>query len=100
MKPAEPVSRTFTASRIVGQVDAVGPRRAGAAGRASGRSADDAGEQPLEALDVAREHREHLLLADALAGLDAGVHVGHQGDRGVAHPQLAGEHGLGVRRSC
>ena len=62
----------------------------------SGRSAIALARSVPEAFDVAREHREHLLLTHPGPCLGTGVHVGHQGHRGVAHAQLPGQDGLGV----
>ena len=45
---------------------------------------------------VLGEDAEHLLLADRLLAVEAGIQVGDQGDRGVAKGQLAGEDGFWV----
>ena len=62
----------------------------------SGSRRDRVAQQAAEPVEVGREQREDLLLADALARLDAGVHVGDQRDRGVALPQLPGQDRLRV----
>ena len=62
----------------------------------SGSGGDRRGQQAAQPVQVGREQREHLLLPHAGAGLHPGVHVGDQRDRGVALPQLPGEHRLGV----
>ena len=61
----------------------------------SGSASTAAVRMPGEPLEVLPEEREDLVLADALARLGAGVHVGHQRERGVALAHLAGELRLG-----
>ena len=82
------------AGDLVGQLDAVGPGRARAAGRVRER-ADSRGEEAGQAVEVGAEEREDLLLPHSLAGLGAGVHVGHERERRVALAHLPGQLGLG-----
>ena len=79
---------------LVGQVDAVGPRRARAARRVRERL-DGGGEDAGEPVEVLPEEGEDVFLADARARLGTGVHVGHQREWRVALPHLPGELRLG-----
>ena len=104
-QPAQPGGRPAPAARPSRQVErellAVESRagtRSRRPGRAARRRRRPAGSRTP--VDVLGEDPQHLVVGDALAVLDAGVEVGDQRDRGVAERQLAGQGGLGQRRSC
>ena len=73
--------------------------RRGRAGRCSrrlvGRAATVAASTSLSRSMLAAKIAQDLLVGDALAGLDAGVEVGHDGDGRVAEGELAGDRRLG-----
>src|SRR5690349_7203061 len=74
-----------------GRVDPVERVVAGAVGVNRQRHRDVQQQAP-QAFGVLAEDAENLLLGDTVVAVDAGVQVGHQGQRGVAEGELAGEH--------
>src|SRR3954470_4118124 len=86
-------SRGAISRQVEGEGDAV--ERVPAAAAVVRRQGRDGGrEHALEPLDAAAERRHHVGVGHALAGLEPGVQVGHDGDRRVAQRELAGDRRL------